>query len=205
MSSPSSPSNPETASWLVERRGAAAAPGLVSSMRRVKGALTRPLTIERRDGRLEIRLVDRRRPPPPEDAPPTLAEAFVELHDRLLDHEHDRTALVLRHLVTVHNEVARKGWQALETMPSRLIARALVQADILAGEQPSSAMPLIVDRLRLVLVAAGIREERLARQRAAEQGEPLEVSEATREEYDEMERVWIGTVPGVTPPAEPAG
>ena len=79
-----------------DRRAAPGAKGTTGSLRRLKGLLGRPLGLERRGGRLRVVLIDRRRASPA-DRPPSLSQLRAELRARLLAHEHDCTARVMRH------------------------------------------------------------------------------------------------------------
>ena len=90
----------------------------------------------------------------------------------------------------------------------------LVQTQMLLDENPSAPLVLLQDRLRVLQVAAELREERSARLAAPAAAtaaaalllapdSEVEVSEATAEEYDASERSWVGTVPQKLPPAEP--
>ena len=171
-----------------------AAPGAKGSLRQLKGLLGRPLGLEWRGGQLHVVLIDRRRASPA-DQPPSLSQLRAELRARLLAHEHDHTAQVMRHLVFVHDVLGRKGWPGAGALPGQVLGKALVQAEMLASEEPSPSLAMIVERLRLLQVAANLREERETRPKDFEIGERLEVSESTYEEFQEMERSWVGTLP----------
>jgi len=170
-----------------ERRGS---PG------RLQSILGRPLRLERRGGQLHVVLVDRRRPSPSD---PVVAMAMLrtELSDRLLAHQHADTAQVMRHLVFVHDELGRRGWAGVGSSPSRVLRKALTQAEMLASGESSPMLAEVVDRLRACHVAAELREERAsgAAQRMTND-EPV-VSEVSQEEFDEMQRGWIDTVSAV--------
>ena len=72
---------------------------------------------------------------------------------------------------------------------------------MLASREPSALLTYMIERLRLLKVAADMREERKSQLRASDRGEALEISEATHEEYEQMERSWVGTRPdGLTLP-----
>ena len=77
---------------------------------------------------------------------------------------------------------------------------ALVQVEMLVSDEPSRGLSYLTDRLRVIHVAAQLREERQARDKA--QARSLEVSEATHEEFEEMERSWVGTMPPGLPRPE---
>lgn len=183
-----------------DRRSGPGVKGTTASLRRLKGVLSRPLGLEQRDGHLHVVLVDRRRATS-DDQPPPLPQLCAELRTRLLVHGHDHTAHVMRHLVFVHDELGRKGWTGVEALPSQVLGKALVQAEMLASEEPSPSLEKIVERLRSIRVAADLREEHKSRSKEIEAAGRIEVSASTYEEFEEMERSWIGTRPlALTPP-----
>ncbi len=101
----------------------------------------------------------------------------------------------MRHLVFVHDHLGRSGWPGVASLPAQVLGNALVQAEMLATAEPSPCMGQIVERLRLLAVEAGLREDRKSRLRDFETSEHLEISESTHEEFDEIERSWVGTLP----------
>lgn len=185
---------------VVERRAPRPMPG---SLRWLKGLLARPLGFERRGLQLHLVLVDRRRPPVVE-RPMTLRELRAELRSRLVAHENEHTAKMMRHLVFVHDELGRKGWPGVAALPPRVLRKARVQAEMLLSEEPSRAISSLIEQLRPLQVAAELRDERKAGA-ATEMDSRVEVSEASHEEYEEMERSWVGTLPpDLTLPERPA-
>ncbi|MDH5538004.1 MAG: hypothetical protein OEY03_01255 [Rhizobacter sp.] len=162
--------------------------------------MSRPIGLERRGNELHVVIVERRRGPRTQEVP-SPAQLCADLRERLLDNEHEHAARVMRHLVFVHDELGLNGWSGVEAMPGPVIATALVQAEMLASREPSEALTYMIERLRLLKVAAEMREERKSSLRVSERGEALEISEATHEEYEQMERSWVGTMPdGLTVP-----
>jgi hypothetical protein len=176
-----------------DRRVPASAGGLAVKLRRLRGVLKRPLRLERRGLQLHLVLVDRRRNPSPL-AVPTDAQQLSELGDRLLaiDHEHATTGM--RQLVALHDKLRRKGWGAVEIMPARDLARALTQCELLASLEPSSAMSMLVERLRILKAAAEAREERRALARADELDGQVEVTETSFDAFHDTQRGWVDTV-----------
>ena len=82
---PPAPKKPRNAP-LEDRRAAPGSKGPASSLRWVKGALGRPLGLERRGSQLHVVLVDRRRKPAAEQ-PLSISHMRAELQVRLLAHE----------------------------------------------------------------------------------------------------------------------
>lgn len=176
------------------------AKGTTAPLRRLKDLLGRPFGLERRGGQLHVVLADRLRPPPA-DQPLSLSQLRAELRASLLAQSHERATEVMRHLVLVHDELGCKGWAGVEALPGEVTGRALVQAEMLASQEPSPALAVIVERLRLLQVAADLRKDRESCLQDLENSVPVEVSESTHEEF-EMERSWVGTVPGGLVPLE---
>lgn len=172
-----------------ERRG----PENTKSLRWVKGALQRPLGFERRGSQLHVVLVDRRRSQT-DERPVDVSQIRSELRTRLLEHQNSETAQVMRHLAFVHDRLGRKGWAGVELLAPQILVKALVQAEMLATEDTTPAMTALVERLRVLSVAATVREERKARLEHQEQAETIEISEGSQEEFEELERGWVDTV-----------
>ncbi|MEO7055399.1 MAG: hypothetical protein ABI281_03975 [Caldimonas sp.] len=139
-------------------------------------------------------IVERQRVPA-SDRPPSLAQLCAELQARLLAHEEDAVALVMGNLVLVHDALGHKGWAGVESLPRRVLAMALLEAEMMAGHEPSPLLNVVIERLRASRFAAEVRAERAADRRDWAVTDIPEVSEGTHEEYDRMERSWIGTVP----------
>lgn len=187
----------------VDRRIPASAQGLDVKLRRLKGMLGQPLSLQKRDGKLHVVLVDRRRAAHP-GQPPTPQVVYEELRTRLAVANHDQATRVMRHLVAAGDELRRGGWAGVGRLPARVLDKALVQAQMLASEGPSPAMSLLIDQLLLLKAAAELRAERLAQGPKAPVDHSLEVSEVTHQEFEEMERRWQGTVPlALTPTLTP--
>lgn len=179
----------------VERRKP---PGRLGSVRWARSLLARPLALERRQGgRLELKLVDRRRTPEQIEAE-AAEELRRELQVRLVAHEMSHAAKVMRHLVAVHDVLGRKGWNGVGRMSSRLLAKAALQARMLSAEEESANLLQMAERLLLLSAASQVREELEAAARARAEGDgeaALEISEASAEDYEASERGWVGTVP----------
>ena len=128
----------------------------------------------------------------------SVKNAFEDLEIALGIQEMKRQGIesqVMRHLVYVHDELGRKGWPGVGALPAHVLAKALVQAEMLAGKRPSPTLSMLVDRLRLLQVEAELRAQRESDSADLRVGESLEVSEATHEEFEEMQRSWAGTPP----------
>ena len=177
-----------------DRRAPESARGLDVSLSRLKGLLNRPLALERRAGNLHFVLVDRRCRDRP-DQPPTLEQVRHELRTRLLGHQIDSAAQVMRHLGHVHDVLGRKGWEGVGALTPRVLNRAWVQAQMLASDDPSPALVEVIDQLHRLKVAAELRVERQGRNEAGELVVPVEISEIPQEEFEELQRSWTDTTP----------
>jgi len=194
MSTPPPAPKRARSATIEDRRAPEGAVGTGAKLNKLKGALRRPIAIERRGSQLHVVLVDRRRAPS-EDAPQPLKQVCAELRARLLAHEAGHAAELMQQLVLVHDVLAQRGWRGVEGLGSRVLARALSQAEWLARDEASPALTTVVERLRIAQVAAQLREERRANRPLGDDGQPLEITEATAEEFDQLERSWVGTVP----------
>jgi hypothetical protein len=173
-----------------ERRASRGKPG---SVRWMKGLLGRPLGMEKRDDKLHVTLVERRRSPEQWEAE-VIQNLCAELSGRVLAHEHAHAAATMRHLVAVHDTLLNKGWSAVQALPSGVIAKALLQAQMLNSQESSSALSYLIDRLRLLQVAAELREERLGASSTDSTHGAVEVSEVSQAEYENSQGEWVATV-----------
>jgi hypothetical protein len=182
---------------LKERRTGPQGQGAANPLKRLKGALGRPMALKWRNGQPHVELVERRSGARLDRAQAHLCD---ELRARLLALEADETSKLLRHLVTVHDKFSRKGWDGVAALPSSVLAKAAMQADMLVQEEPSPALTLLAEQLRLLQAAAAAREQarRADAARAGDDGHPasrVEVSEASYNEFEELERSWTRTMP----------
>ncbi len=159
----------------------------------MKGLLGRPLGMEKRDDKLHLTLVERRRSPEQWEAE-VIHNLCSELSGRLLAHEHAHVAATMRHLVSVHDCLLNKGWSAVQALPSGVLAKALLQAQMLVSQESSSALSYLIDRLRLLQVAAELREERLGAGPTDSTHRLVEVSEVSQAEYENSQGEWVATV-----------
>lgn len=187
-----------------ERRASGKVRGMSRALNLLKNLWARPLGLQRRGPVLKLVLVERRRPPSP-DEPPKLAQIRSELRERLLGqnhaHAHAHAAQVMRHLARVHDELGRAGWPAVEVLPAQVLGLATVQAEMLASVGPSAVMVHLVERLRIFKVAADVREERglrqahAARARTAVSADAAEAPAPVEADDDEDTGRWTGPVP----------
>jgi hypothetical protein len=181
----------------------AAAPKALA-MRWMKAVLASAKGRERERRQSPVETAERRRAPDPVSA--GLEELRAELRARIVEHTDERAPHALRHLVLVHDELGRGGWPCVEKLPARVLGKARVQADMIGTDDPSPLVAALVERLRLCEIAARVRDEEAPPRR----DEPVvfadsevEVSQASHEEWEVLERSWIGTVPaGLGRPAE---
>ncbi|HWK83004.1 MAG TPA: hypothetical protein VNS61_04645 [Caldimonas sp.] len=133
-----------------------------------------------------------------------LMQQRAELGARLL--VHDPATQAVRNLFAVHDALRSGGWPGVEALPLKVLGRALTEAEILACDEPAPLMTTIIDNLRELKDAADERLAQEALQREFETLQVPEVSETNYDEYELMERSWMGTVPaGLELPDRGAG
>ena len=108
-----------------ERRAPRGTPG---SVRWLGGLLGRPVGFQRRNGQLHVALIERRRSPETIEAD-EVAALSAELRTRLLAHDHEQAAAVMRHLVLVHDVLSHRGWDDQRHCPNGLFAGYTPDAD----------------------------------------------------------------------------
>jgi hypothetical protein len=198
MPSKPAPAHHPVDTSLPERRARRQVKGDTNPLQRLKGALTRPVAMEWRNGQPHVVLVERRRAPFLDRAQ---AHLCAELGAVLLTQHADEASTLLKPLLAVQHKLKRKGWDGVATLPSAVLAKALRQAEMLAAEDPSlPVLTQVAERLRPLLEAAEERE----RARDDDAGDTdlavLEVSEASFNEFEELERTWAQTMPsGLAP------
>jgi hypothetical protein len=187
-------SNPPRTKPGTDRRDPPVAENKPGSFGWVKNALGGSRGLERRGRQLHVVLHERRRTPAAD--PAALAEVRDELRVRLFDLDGDHHAAhAMRHLILVHDALGRHGWNGVESLPARVIGKALIQAEMLASREPSTLLALVIERLALLKVGAEVREGPPPDPELPHGHGTVEVSETNYDEYELMERSWAGTVP----------
>ena len=167
------------------------------SLRWVKDVLSRSIHLEQRRAHGAAG-GEKERGEAPDPAARLLIEQRADLGARLL--VHDPATQHVRNLFVVHDELGKRGWPGVEALPRSLVGRALVEASLLGLQEPSPVMTTIVETLRSIKVAAEASAAQAlqdALEKEWEREEPAipEVSETNYDEYELMERSWVGTVP----------
>ena len=125
-----------------------------------------------------------------------LMQQRADLGARLL--VHDPATQRVRNLLVIHDELGSRGWPGVEALPAQIVDRALTEAEILSSQETSNLLSSIIEGLRAIKDAAGARAIEAARAASEREWAILEVpevSEANYDEYELMERSWVGTVP----------
>jgi hypothetical protein len=175
---------------LKDRRTAADAPA--GALRKLKGAMSRPIEVSRRGGKLAVALVERRRERSPHHTP-EVELLCAELAARLAISEAEAQPTP-RQLVMVHDALERSGWPGLEGFSSAVLGEAMKQAREWLHEQSSPHLDRLIDGLRPLRHAAAQREALQAR--AAERDDDSADEPAT--DYAGLEDAtqdWSGTLP----------
>ena len=189
------PTQDSTDASLKERRAALQGKGQANPLKRLKGALGRPVTLQWRDGQPHVVLVERRSGAARLDR--AQAHLCAELRALLLAQEADETSKLLRYLVVVHDTLSSKGWDGVGALAAAVLAKAIRQADMLASEDPSPALTQLVERLRLLHGAAAARDQARGKPVDDDGDAPtrVEVTEASYKEFEDLERSWTRTMP----------
>jgi hypothetical protein len=125
-----------------------------SVLRSFRGMLSRPLAVERRQGKVHVVLVDRRKAP-------ELAPLRAELLVRLKSYAQDHSTRSIRELALVHRVLGREGWPGVEALEQRVLSLALDQAEKLRGRRTSDFLEAVIARLRAVWLLAVHRDRHL--------------------------------------------
>ena len=160
----------------------------------LKQLIGRPLTLERRGVQLRVAMAERRRPPEVIEAE-AVAYLRSQLAARMGAAENRRAAKVMRQLRQVYDVLGTDGWAGVNLLPSAVLGKARVQAQMLLGTTPSSTVTAFIERLRLLQGASSVREER-----HHQRGSSVEVSEVSHEEFEAMTRQGADNEP---PPGRP--
>lgn len=197
------PSSQATEGALDERRAELQGNGTVHPLKKLKGALGRPVALQWRNGQPHVVLVDRRSGARLQRSDVHLC---AELRARLLAQEADETSKLLRDLVEVHDKLTRAGWAAVSALPATKLHRAAMQAHMLSKDDPSPALAQLAERLRMEHAAAQMRDQK---HRVVQASQPdatpddadpgdahrVDVKETSYEEFEEVERSWTRTMP----------
>jgi len=168
------------------------------SLRWVKDVLSRSMQAEQRRRHGPAAAAEKGRGPAADPAVTLLMEQRADLGARLL--VHDPATQLVRNLFVVHDELGERGWAGVEALPLTLLGRALTEAELLHLQEPSPLLTTIIETLRSIKISAEARaaqemQEALEREWEREKPAIPEVSETNYDEYELMERSWVGTVP----------
>ena len=165
----------------------------------LKQLMGRPLTLERQGVQLRVAMAERRRPPDIIEA-----EAVQYLRSQLTARmgaaENRQAVKVMRQLRKVHEVLGAEGWAGVNLLPSAVLGKARVQAQMLLVAAPSSTVTAFIERLRLLQGASSMREERHHQSFADHGDSSVEISEVSHEEFEAMTRQGDDSEP---PPEDP--
>jgi hypothetical protein len=202
------PTQDSTDAPLKERRAGLQGQGAANPLKRLKGALGRPVALEWRGGQPHVVLLERRSGGARLGR--SQAHLCAELRARLLAQGASETSKLLRYLVIVHDTLTRKGWEGVGALPVAVLAKAIRQVDMLAGEDPSPALTELAEQLRLHHAAAAARAQAKQAHGAPEDDDAhapnrIEVTEGSYKEFEELERSWKRTMPSDLAPLTAEG
>lgn len=193
MSAKPPPRQAPRAKPVEDRSAAPATDNTHGSLRWVRDVLGRSIRQEERRNPSHAGLAEPRRGATAGQALSLLIQQRAELGARLL--VHDPATQPVRNLFIVHDQLGSSGWSGVEALPLKVVGRALREAEILNGDEPSPLLATIIETLRELMLAADVRLAEAALEREFETLQIPEVSETNYDEYELMERSWVGTVP----------
>jgi len=168
-------------------------PSATAKLRWLRGLVMRPFRVHWRGGSPHQVWVERRLHTSQETQ---LARLRAALRSAVPAHKD--AALALREILLVDDQLEQLGWAGVATLPVRVIARAAVQADMLADLMKSPPLTELAERLRTLKIHIVPDASPAAAQRPAPQVLKLserddawvEVSEIGEDAYVEAELVW---------------
>ncbi len=176
-----------------DRRAGPHSSALLRAWRRLCGLFARPMALQRRGWQWHLVLVERRHADLFSTAP-SVAELRTELRDHLRAEGGEPARQALRHLMVVHRELGRQGWAGVGALPTVVLTNALLQAEMLGERRPGPLMEHLVERLRRFEGAGRRRDAHRVLLAHGEAG-AVEVSEASAEDFERIERSWFDTLP----------
>ena len=196
---------------LTERRAALQGKAGASPLKQLKGALGRPMKVEWRRGQPHVVLVERRRTPLLDRAQ---AHLCAELGALLLTQQADETSNLLHPLIVVHDTLQRRGWEGVGALPPHVLANAARQAAMLASEDSSPVLKELGERLRKLHAVAIARDDADPQADGDVEDDDddddgdttvphhVEVSEASFDDFERLERNWTRTIPSDLAPLD---
>lgn len=168
-------------------------PSARAKLRWLRSLMMRPFRVHWRGGAPQLAWVERRLHTPQETQLARLRAAL-----RTAVPAHKDAALALREILLVDDQLEQLGWAGVAALPVRVIARAAVQADMLADLMKCAPLTELAERLRTLQIHVGPSVSPVAAQRPAPQvhkiSDPadawVEVSEIGDDAYAEAELVW---------------
>lgn len=171
-------------------------PSARAKLRWLRSLMMRPFRLHWHGGAPQLAWVERRLHAPQETQLARLRAAL-----RAAIPEHKDAALALREILLVDDQLEQLGWAGAAALPIRVIARAAVQADMLAEMMECEPLAELAERLRTLRAhigpgvnAAGALPPMQAPPRMLKLSEPddawVEVSEIGEDAYAEAELVW---------------
>ena len=124
---------------------------------------------------------------------PLLVQQRTELRARLV--VHDPAVHGVRNLFAIHDELRANGWAGVQTLPVKIVAQALAEAEIMNIDEPSHVLDTILLELHRIKEVANTRAEIEAHDREWETMQVPEVMDSDFGEFELAERSWAGTVP----------
>ena len=116
----------------------------------------------------------------------------------LLLEQHPSSRQLMRRLDAVEHMLCRGGFDAVEALPVRIIAKALAELERLVRDWSPVGLAELRSRLSILVKSRADEVRRDAETTAAmelDQAQPADVSEGLHSDFDELERSWTGHMP----------
>lgn len=174
-------------------------PSARAKLRWLRSLMMRPFRVHWRGGAPQLAWVERRLSRPATTTTTTQESQLARLRAalRAAVPAHKDAALALRELLLIDDQLEHLGWAGAAALPVRVIARAAVQADMLADLMKCELLAELAERLRTLKIHAGPGVAAMAPQRPPPQVHKIsegdawvEVSEIGEDAYAEAELVW---------------
>ena len=118
--------------------------------------------------------------------------------------QHPASRELVRHLAVVERTLQRSGFEGVDTLPQKVLARALTELERLVWDWTPRGLAELRSRLAVLVKNKPVQAEQEAFEGPAskvsvfaglDSAQLVDVSEVDHEMFEEMERSWVGQVP----------
>ena len=108
--------------------------------------------------------------------------------------QHPSSRLLVRHLAVVEHTLGKSGLGGFETLPLRVIAKALIELEALVRDWSPTGLAELRSRMAVIVKTRPPGAEPVSTL-LEHASEPADVSEVDHAEFEAMERSWVGVTP----------